>query len=123
MDIPYELLLSAVLTAGGTATLTYQVPQGQQLEIDEFVFVSTGIFSLVGIRSAGGINFTNATPSNGIPSTMLANGVNQFNVIKDFKPNLIVAGGDTINFDLIDTSAAPNTIRLLLNCKKTQQGN
>lgn len=121
MDIPYELFLSAALTAGGTGTLTYQVPQGQTLELDEFVFSSTGTFSLVGLRNAGGINFTNATPSNGIPSTMLASAANQFNIIKDFKPNLIIQGGDTLYVDLIDTSAAPNTVRLLINCKKTQQ--
>jgi len=120
-DIPYELFLQSVLTAGGTGTMTYQVPQGQTLELDEFVFNSTGAFSVTGIRNAGGINFTNATPSNAIPSTMLGNSANNFNVIRDFKPNLVIAGGDTLYVDVIDTSAAPNTVRLVVNSKKTQQ--
>lgn len=119
--IPYEVFLSQVLTSGGTGTLTYAVPPGQTLAIDEFTFISTGAFSVVGIRNGGGQQFTNATPSNGIPSTMLANGLNQFNVIKDFKPDLVIQGGDTFYIDIIDTSAAPNTVRFLGNGNKVQQ--
>jgi hypothetical protein len=119
--LPYELFLSSVLTAGGTGTMSYQVPPGQKLIIDEFVFISTGAFNVVGMRNGGGQQFTNATPSNGIPSTMLANGLNQFNVIKDFKPNLEIQGGDTFYIDIIDTSAAPNTVRFLGNGSKDQQ--
>lgn len=119
--IPYELFLSSVLTALGTGTLTYQVPPNQTIEIDEFVFIATGTFNVVGIRNGGGMQFTNATPSNGIPSTMIANGLNQFNIIKDFKPNLIVLGGDSLYIDVIDTSAAGNTVRFLANCNKVIQ--
>jgi len=119
--IPYELFLSSVLTAGGTGTMSYQVPPSQQLELDEFVFSSTGTFSVVGFRNGGGMQFTNATPSNGIPSTMINNAANNFNLIRDFKPNLVIQGGDTLYIDVIDTSAAPNTVRFLANCNKIQQ--
>lgn len=119
--VPYELFLSTSLTAGGQGTMTYQVPPGQSIEIDEFVFQSTGAFKVVGIRNGGGIQFTNATPSNGIPSAMLANAANQFNVIKDFKPNLVIQGGDSFYIDVLDTSAAPNVVNFLGNTNKVQQ--
>jgi hypothetical protein len=122
MQIPYLLILSSVTISLGTGTMTYQVPPGQTLEIDEFVFLSTGIFNLVGIRNGGQNYFSNVTPSNPIPNTMLANFANQFNVIKDFKPNLTIMGGDTLYIDVIDTSVAANTIRFLANCNKEVQG-
>jgi len=120
-DIPYQLFLSVSLAASGQGTMTYQVPQGQTLELDEFVFTSTGSFKVVGIRNAGGINFTNATPSNGIFSTMFGNAANNFNVMRDFKPNLVIVGGDTLYIDVLDTSVAANVVSFLANCKRTQQ--
>lgn len=120
-NIPFELYLSATLNANGSGTMTYQVPQGQQLELDEFTFIATGAFKLTGLRDANGINYTNASPSNGIPSTMLANGLNQFNVIKDFKPNLIISGGNVLYIDVLDTSGAGNTVNFLANCNRVMQ--
>lgn len=120
-NIPYELYLTSVLIAGGTGTMSYQVPPGQTLELDEFVWTSTGIFSLTGLRNGNGLQYTNATPSNAIPSTMLNNAANNFNLIRDFKPNLVINGGDTLYIDVIDTSAAPNTVRVLINSNKIIQ--
>jgi hypothetical protein len=120
-NVPYLLFLSASLSAGGQGTMTYQVPPNQSIEIDEFTFISTGTFKVVGIRNGGGIQFTNATPTNGILSTQLANGANNFNVIKDFKPNLIVQGGDSLYIDVLDTSTLANVVSFLANCNKVQQ--
>lgn len=120
--IPYELFLQSVLTAGGSGTMSYQLPPSQTLELDEFVWTSTGIFNLVGLRNGNGLQFTNATPSNPIPSTMLGNAANNFNLIRDFKPNLVIKGGDTLYIDVIDTSIAANTVKILINCNKVLQG-
>lgn len=120
-QIPFELFLTATLAASGQGTMTYPVPQGQSIEIDEFTFSSTGAFKVVGIRNAGGTNFTNASPTNGIPSTMLGNSANNFNVIRDFKPNLVISGGDVLYIDVLDTSAAPNTVNFLGNCNRLMQ--
>jgi hypothetical protein len=120
-QIPYLLSLNTVLTALGQNTMSYQVPPGQTLEIDEFVFVATGIFNLVGIRNGGSVLFSNISPSLPILSTMIADVANNFNVIKSFMPHLIIQGGDTFYIDVIDTSGAGNTVRFLGNCLKNLQ--
>lgn len=118
MLIPYQLLAQISLTASGQGTFTYPVPQGQKLNIDEMVFTSTGIFNLVGLSNSNGLQYTNATPAQGIPSANFANGANNFNAIKDFRPDLVINGGEQLIITVLDTSVAINVIKLLLNCSR-----
>lgn len=122
MLIPYLLVARIPLLASGQGSFIYPVPQGQKLNIDEMVFVSTGIFSLIGISNANGLQFTNATGAIGIPSTLLSNGANNFNSIKDFKPDLIINGGDVLTITVLDTSVAVNTVTILINSSKELPG-
>lgn len=116
--IPYLLIATISLLASGQGSFIYPVPPGQVLRLDELVFVSTGIFNLIGLYNASGLQFTNATGSNGIPSSLLANGANNFNCIKDLKPDLVIPGGDSLNIVLLDTSVAVNTVRIIINSQK-----
>jgi hypothetical protein len=118
--IPYILMLNSTLAASGQGTAQYQVPPGQTLEINKLFYTAQGIFNVTGIRNGGSILFSNISASNPIPSTMLANIVNQFNVFEEMNPPLVILGGDTFYIDLLDTSGNPNTVRLLLSTQKTQ---
>lgn len=116
--IPFTLILQAVLTNGGTATVSYPVPPGETLLIKDMVFASTGAFNIYGIRDSSGRNYTNASLSVEIPSTVLASGANNNNHIPPFDIPLIVEGSTTIYFDLEDTSGAGNTVDLVFTCHR-----
>lgn len=116
MRIPYILQLASVLTANGTGTMQYTVPPNEGLEISELIFTSTGAFSVTDLRVSGGHVMTNAGTNNPIPSTALRNGANNNNTLYELKIPLILKGGQVLYVDLLDTSAAPNTVRLTSNC-------
>jgi len=122
MQIPYQLVGKITLLASGQGSFSYAVPQGQKLSIDEMVFTSTGAWSLIGLSNANGLQFTNATGAIGIPSTLYANGANNNNAVKDFKPDIVINGGDTLTITILDTSAAGNVVTILLNCSKELPG-
>lgn len=121
MIIPYLLRLQSVLVAGGTGSLFYAVPPDQSIELQDFVFVSTGIFNITGFRNGGGTSFTNASAATPILSTLVAAAGNNFNLLKLFTPPLRIEGGDTLYIDLIDTSGAGNTVTFLSMVSKNQK--
>lgn len=114
IEIPYLELASVVLTANGTGTFSQPIPNTQQLSIREWVFSATGAFQLTGIRTSDGRNYTNASPSVPIPSALLPSAANNFNALHNFIPELIIPGNIILYIDFKDTSAAPNTVNLLL---------
>jgi len=121
MLIPYQLLAKFVLAASGQGTFAFPVPQGQTLNVDEMVFTSTGAWQLVGLSNSNGLQYTNATPAAGIPSVNLSNGANNNNNIRDFKPDLVIKGGEQLLVTILDTSVAPNTVNLVFNCSREMQ--
>lgn len=116
--IPYLLVAKITLLANGQGTFNYPVPQGQVLHLDEWVYTSTGAWSLIGLSNANGLQFTNATGAIGIPSTLFANGANNNNSIRDFKPDITINGGDQLNITILDTSGAGNIVTFYINCSK-----
>lgn len=119
VTFPYLLVLPIVLTSGGTGTGQYTVPASETLELYQLFAASTGIFSITDIRDSSGQHYTNAAPSQAIPSTLLALGGNNYNVFKDFPAPIIISGGKILYIDVVDTSAAPNTVRLFLPGKRS----
>lgn len=117
-QIPFILLGRVSLLANSTGTFSYPVPQNEELKLRDLVFSSTGAFSITGIRTADGRNYTNASSSAPIPSTVLASGANNNNNIRDFVPDLVVAGGSILYVDLIDTSGAGNVVNLTFNAER-----
>lgn len=117
-QFPYLLVLPVVLTSGGTGTGQYTVPANEMLELNQLFIASTGVFSITDIRDSSGQHYTNAAPSQPIPSTLLSAAGNGYNVFKDFPAPIIVQGGKIISIDLIDTSGAGNTVRLFLPGKR-----
>lgn len=111
--IPYLVLLPVSLTSGGSGRATLPVTPGQSLSLDRMVFQSTGAFSLTGLSTSDGRNYGNISPSSPIPSTMLASVANNFNAIIDLVPNLKIDSNMLLYVDVVDTSAAINTVRFL----------
>lgn len=114
-EIPYLELASVTLTANGVGTFSQPVPNTQQLSLREWVFSSTGVFQITGIRTSDGRNYTNASPSVPIPSAVLPSGANNFNAIHQFIPELVVPGNVILYIDFKDTSGAGNVVNLLLS--------
>lgn len=116
--IPFLLQGRVVLTALGTGTFQYPVPQGEKVRIRDLVYSSTGTFGVTDIRTSDGRHYTNASGSAPIPSAVLANGANNFNNVRDFEPDLAVEGGSILYIDLVDTSNAGNTVNLTMNSER-----
>ena len=110
-QIPYILQLQVTLTASGQGTLTYTVPNNEELDLREWVFSSTGVFGITGIRVTGGNTLTNASNNQYIPNTHLPMAVAETNNISKFYEPLIIKGGSTLQIDLLDTSVAGNTVK------------
>lgn len=115
MRIPYLLQLNVVLAASGTGTLQYTVPPNEKLEISELLFASTGAFSLTDIRVSGGHVMTNAGANNPILSTQLRLTNNNNNTLLELMLPIVLEGGQVLYVDVLDTTAAPNTVRMLAN--------
>lgn len=118
---PYTLTLQIALAASSTGTLSYNVPQNESLELNDMRFISTSTFNVTDIRDSSGKHYTNASAAQPILSSMLQSAANANLSVKDFQEPLLIDGGKTFYIDLIDTSAAPNTVRLVFTGKRESQ--
>lgn len=113
--IPYILQLQATLTANGTGTLTYTVPNNEELDLREWQWSSTGTFGITGMRTTGGNNLTNASNNVYIPNTHLPMAVAETNNLGKFHEPLVIKGGSTLQVDLLDISGGGNTVKASFN--------
>lgn len=116
---PFLLVLNSILTANGTGSLSYQAGNGEQMQIQNFNFIATGAFSIVGIRDSDGTPLSNCSASNPILSTMVQNSANANRSIDRFLEKLLIDSGKFIIIDLLDTSGAGNTVRFLFEGLRT----
>ena len=112
-SVPYFLQLNAVLGAAGTGTLSFTVPKNEGLQLRQVRFSSTGAFNVTDIRDSAGQHYTNASSANPIPSTELQNAASANIGIQALDIELNLVGGVTFYVDLVDTSGAGNTVRVL----------
>jgi len=115
---PFWFTDTIALSGSGTGTARITVSAGEKVKLRKLRFVATGAFSLTGMRDDSGQPFTNANVTDPITSTLLANAANGYNVIQEFNPPLELTGPNAINFDLLDTSAASNTVRIAIEGEK-----
>lgn len=110
--------LSAVLGIGGTASPSYTVPSNERLIIRECRILSTGTFNITAIRDSGSRFYSNVSVAVPLPSTYFQH-VDSPNIGNtDITPPIEVEGGATITFDIIDTSGAANTVKIMLECTR-----
>lgn len=107
-----------VLTANATSSLRFDVGAGEKATFKRTMFKSTGAFSIVGIRDSSGLQFSNASANDPIPSTMLKTGVTDVEQGQYFMPDLEILGPAALLLDILDTSGAGNTVRCLIEGSK-----
>jgi hypothetical protein len=104
---------TVALAASGTGTAKLSVSAGETAKIHALGFVSTGAFSLVGLKDGTGRAFSDANADNPIPSTALHNFNSAINGPPDFPEPIELLGPLDLNIELLDTSAAGNTVRFV----------
>lgn len=117
-NVPFLLILKTALLANSTATVSYAVPPAEDLYLEDMRVASTGAFSITNIRNSNGRPYTNASSATTIPSTLLAFGNTNTQGFTEFSVPLLIAGSETILFDLIDTSGAGNSVSILISCNR-----
>ncbi len=103
-------------SAAGDAILT--VSSGETGRIRRILFESTGAFSITGLKDATGLAFSDARASDPIPSAALV--IDQLDLagVQHFDPPLELEGPNQLTLSLLDTSAAPNTVRVIAEGEK-----
>ncbi len=112
---PYLLLLQSIMAGNGTGTVSYPVPSGEYLTVEQLVFQSTGAFWITDIRDSEGNHYTNASQAVGIPSAVLASSANNNNAVEVLAEPLAIQGGGILYIDLLEKSGSGNTVTLLLS--------
>ncbi len=110
----YRAITDVVLLAGGQGTLEYTPGPNETFHIKEWRFISTGIFNIIDIRNSENYHYTNCSVTHPILSSMVQNPGNAFLSDKIFDPPLEIKPRINFAVDVIDTSAAGNTVRMLL---------
>lgn len=110
----FAVVLSTTLGASSRGSLSYSVPNNEEIRFKEIRHVSQGIFNIVGLRNSDGYQYSNVSETNPITNTLLQDSENAFLSWKDFVPDLAIKGSLSLIIDLLDTSAASNIVRLLL---------
>jgi len=118
-QIPFLVILEAELAASGVATLMYQISNQENLDIVGWRQQSTGVFDVRAIRTSDGQHYTQASATVGIPSEFIPDVADGYNGIDQFPIPLHVGNGQTIYIEIADTSVAPNTVTLVLVCRRT----
>lgn len=103
-----------VLGALGQDTLQYSPGPTETFYIKEWRFISTGTFNIIDVRNSEQFKYTQCSVTNPILSTMVQNPTNAFLAFKEFDPPLMIEPSQTFSVDVVDTSGAGNTVRVLL---------
>lgn len=112
--IPYIVTLPKVVAASSVGRMSYQVSNDETLELTNILQRSTGAFDIYGISDSRGTIYSNAVAGNTIDGDFIADISTAFNGIYEFPSPIVLEGGTTIFIDVIDTSAAQNTIEIVL---------
>lgn len=116
---PFLLVLETALNANGVGTVSYQVSPMETLTLTGLVFASTGTFNITSIRDSGGRQYTNATATVEIPSSVIPSGANANNAIWEFPTPMVIEKGNSLIIELEDSSGSGNTVTLIANAMKS----
>lgn len=111
---PFLATAQVVLTAGNAGIASYRVSEGQKFTVKRLLQQATGAANITGIILNNGDTLTNASPSLGIPLEAICDVASDNNVPADLPDPLVLVGGSQINFNLLDTSGAGNTIKIMM---------
>ncbi len=109
---------TVVLTSNGSGSFRFDIGAGEKGVFKRIMFKSTGAFSITGFRDSSGLQFSNVNSSEPIPSTMLKTGVTDIEQVQYLVPDLEIIGPAALLIDILDTSAAGNTCRCVIEGSK-----
>lgn len=104
----------AVLAAGGTATFQLATANQEVVKVFKLLQESTGAFHITGIRTSGGIPFSNAASGEQLDGDFIADIANGNNGVFELPLPITVRGNETLNIDIVDVSGAPNTVKMVM---------
>lgn len=113
--LPYLFSDNITLTANSSSQLTFQIDATYDFMATGWSYRADGLFDLQFLSNEQKIffNFAPAVVFNGVITGVLITGDKHFNT---FKPKgYLFKARSNINVALIDTSAAPNTIDILID--------
>lgn len=115
-ELPYHISLRATVAASTAATLQHAVPRNEELVVVELYSVSSGAFSVTSIRDSAGRVYGNLSTSAPLPNAIINS-----ERFKAFPTPIRLSGAITLYVDVLDTSAATNTITIVLVCTRITQ--
>lgn len=118
MELPFLTRLSVVLTSGATGRMNYAVSANEKLQITKIYQKSTGAFDIYGLSDSAGRAYTNASSGAGLDSNFIQDVDTSFIGFSDFPVPIYLEGGQSLSLDVIDTSAAGNTVEIMLVGKR-----
>jgi hypothetical protein len=117
-DKSFLIVLSHDFVGNDTFTLKHVVARNERLRITGIFMDGTGIFNVIDLSDDSGTNYANCNASNPIPSTFFQDPDSRLDRVKEFIPPIEIAGGDSFNVGITDTSGAANTVRVLLQATR-----
>lgn len=115
---PFWFTDTITLAANASGSLNLPVSAGEKARFKRAQFIATGVFQINDIRDSSGQRYSNASTNDPIPSTALNDAATDFSGISRFEPPLELEGPLQLLFDILDTSAAPNTVRVIVEAEK-----
>ncbi len=115
----FSTLLQQALAASATGDLSYTVPSNEDFTITHWLQKSTGAATVIGISDTSGQEYTNFNDGLDPDLAMIADMENANNGLRELPFPIVIRGGVQIRFRIKDTSAAPNTVDIVLFGDKT----
>jgi len=115
---PFWYTDTFALAASGSGVLQLPVSAGEIGRFRRLQFISTAAFEIRGIRDQSNKQFSAASSTDPIPNTMLRDAASDLSGAYEFNPPLEIVGPGQLNIDITDTSAAPNTVRVVIEGEK-----
>lgn len=106
--------LQKSVAGNGSDSLQYSVPQNAVLHIKDWQWLSDGIFDLVGFGDNTGLQFTSATQTQPIHSSMLPTLAVANDVYAELPLQIDLLGGYQIIANVVDKSTSTNVIKVVL---------
>lgn len=117
-QIPFTIAVKETTTNGGTLSFFYKAPNGQDIKINQFMFVIGAAFNLTRIQDDRGQYYSQASTTDPIPSTELPQSNTDVHLLNLPSIPLILKGGTTLEVEIVDTGGG-GAVTLLINGEMT----
>ena len=111
---PYILTDSVALSASADGEARLSVGANERFEGHKLLILSTGNFEVRGMKNDSGLPYTNADSGDPLTQAMFPDDFDAGDAPFELDAPLIIEKSDALTVQLTDTSAATNTVRVVL---------